>query len=93
MNVEARSQKPEVSQDAAPLLAFCVEIDSMSTIVFAATKPKAQWIAVKGYREAGFGRRGTWPRALAGREPRFDHSPLKERGPRCWSREYVEDCR
>lgn len=54
------------------LLAFDVEINSMHGIAFAATKPKARWIAVKSYWDAGYGRKGLWPRPVAVRAPRFD---------------------
>lgn len=73
------------------LLAFEVEIDAMRCVVFAATRAKAQWLAVKGYRAAGYGTDGSWPRAKASRAPRYDRSPLRERGPKCWAPGHVED--
>lgn len=60
-----------------PRVAWKVEIRSMSCIVFATTKAKAQWIAVKGYREAYGHRRGEWPGAKAWRVPEYDRSVLR----------------
>jgi hypothetical protein len=75
---------------ALALLAFNVEIDSVHCIVFAATKAKARWIAVKGYREAGYNSHGGWPNAVAHRIPRLDNSPLKQRPAQCWAPDYAE---
>lgn len=73
------------------LVAWSVEIDSMTCVVFATTKPKARWLAVSAYWEAGYGRKRMWPRPVAWREPRFDKSALNggEIG-RAYTREYVE---
>lgn len=76
---------------ASALLAFEVEIHSLTCVVFAATPAKARWLAVKGYWEAGYGRRGTWPRPVASRRPAFDSCSLKDRGPRAWAPEYVRE--
>jgi len=46
----------EKQSEEKPLLAWTVEINAMSCVVFAATKDKAKWIAVKGYWDAGYGR-------------------------------------
>jgi len=86
--VTSEAQRSEASA-STDLLAWSVEIDSMSCIVFAATRSKAQWIAVKGYRDAGFGRPGEWPRAKAVRAERYDASALRDQGPRGWTEEYV----
>lgn len=71
-------------------VAWEVEINSMSCIVWAETAARARYQAVKGYW-AAFGRmRGVWPRAVAGRAALFDNVPahLKDSG-RCFSRDYV----
>lgn len=73
-------------------LAWEVEINSMSCIVFAPTKPKARWIAVKSYWEAGYGRgNGTWPSGVhAARVPMFDKSRIaRETRQQAWGRDYV----
>ena len=72
------------------LLAWEVEINDMRCICFAATKPKAQWLAVKSYWSA-FGRRfGEWPRAKAWRAERYDKSRLAtETRQQAWSEDYV----
>jgi hypothetical protein len=69
-------------------VAWGVEIHDGNAIVFAETKAKARWIAVKAYWDA-YGRNG-WPRAVAWREPRFDQSALKDKEQRAWTRDYVE---
>ena len=72
-------------------LAWKVEINYMTCIVFTTTAPKARYIAVKGYWEAGYGSRKVWPRAVAWREPRYDKSMLNGREPgRCYGVECVE---
>jgi len=71
-------------EQCAPLVAWEVNIDSMRCFVFAATKPKAQWIATKEYWDAGYGI-GRWPRASARRSPRHDESPRKMDGPKAWA--------
>jgi hypothetical protein len=72
-----------------PPLAFMVEIEDMTTIVFATTAAKARWIAVKGYWEA-FGRNG-WPRPQSGRIPKYDNSPLRFKGRKCWTEDHVRE--
>lgn len=64
---------------APAVIAFTVEIDDMRCIAFAATPAKARWKAVKAYWEAGYGRRGVWPRPTAWRCPRFDNHPTGQR--------------
>lgn len=77
---------------ASPLLAFEVEIHSLTCVVFAATPAKARWIAVRSYWEAGYGRgSGTWPRPKATRAPAFDNCQLKDRGGRAWVPEYIRE--
>ena len=70
-------------------VAFSVEIHNMTAIVFAETKAKAKWIAVRGYWNA-FGKNG-WPRLTAWREPRFDKNPLREGERVPWTRDHVEN--
>lgn len=77
------------------LVAWEVEVDTYTSIVFATTAPKARWIAVRGYWEAGYGRGpGNWPPGVsAWRCERHDKSPLRDRGPKCWTPSYVEELR
>ena len=71
------------------VVAWKVEIHGMTCIVFAATAPKARWLAVKAYWEA-YTKDG-WPRPVAWREKRFDnHYLAKEHNGRCFSPEYLE---
>jgi len=72
------------------VVAWRVEINDMSCIVFASTKAKANWIAVKGYWNAGYGRGpGNWPRPKAARAHRFDKSRLRHDKKQVWSYDYV----
>jgi hypothetical protein len=78
---------PELS---TALVAWYVEIHTMRCVVFAATAPKARWIAVKSYWEAGYGQKGMWPRPHAWRAPHFDKSRLAKENPRvAYGEEYV----
>jgi hypothetical protein len=70
------------------LLAWKVEIDSMTCVVFAATKAKAQWIATRSYWEA-YDRTNGWPRAKAFRAKPYDNSLLRFESPRAWGEDYV----
>ncbi len=70
----------------APLLAWEVEIHSMSCVVFAATKAKARWTAVKSYWEA-FGRGQGWPHCSVARRPLMDS--FKGEVGRAYTPEYV----
>jgi len=81
-----------MSADQEPAkVAWKVDINYMTCVVFAATKPKARWIAVKSYRDA-FGRRlGEWPRAKAWRAPQYDRSSLRFEPPKAWCEDYVMD--
>lgn len=74
-------------------VAWEVTIYDMTAIVFATTAPKARWIAVRGYWEAGYGRRGMWPSAKARRCERHDNSPLRDCPPQPWTPSYVEELR
>lgn len=75
------------SESSVPL-AWRVEINDISCIVFAATKAKARWVAVRAYWEAGYGR-GTWPNPVAVRAPRHDNSPRRNEWPQAWNEEFV----
>lgn len=81
-----------MSADQEPAkVAWKVEINDMTCVVFAATKPKAQWIAVRCYWDA-FGRRlGEWPRAKAWRAPTYNRSCLRFDPPKAWCEDYVMD--
>lgn len=71
------------------LLAWTVEIHSMTCVVFAATKAKAQWIATKSYWDA-YGNNGQWPRAKAWRAECYDKSVLRfHEHQRAWSEDHV----
>ena len=70
-------------------VAYLVEINDMACIVFATTPAKARWIAVKGYRDAGYGRRGEWPRPTAKRIPLHDGCLLRHKNEQPWTEEYV----
>lgn len=70
-------------------VAWFVEVNSMTCIVFASTLAKAKWIAVRGYREAGYGRRGMWPPTGGARRPQYDRSPLRDKTPRPWTEDHV----
>jgi len=67
-------------------VAWEIEINYMSCVVFAATKAKAKWLAVKSYWEA-FGDRRSWPHCNVARRPQYDRFPYRE--PKAYSPEYV----
>ena len=74
------------------MVAWDVCVDGWaSAIVFAETAPKAKWLAVRSYWDAGYGEKGSWPACGTKREPRFDkHSKcVAPGGPYC--RPYIED--
>jgi hypothetical protein len=78
--------------DTQDLLAWEVDISSMRCIVFAATKAKANWLAVKSFWSAGYGRKGVWPRPAAKRQPVYDKSHLKSNpSQHAWVPEYVRE--
>lgn len=56
------------------MFAWEVEINAVSCVVFAATKAKAKWLAVKAYWDA-YGRRRYWPHTSVARRPGFDRFP------------------
>lgn len=83
-----QQQPPAVASSV--LLAWEVELSDMRCFVFAATRAKAQWIAVKSYWEAYGRRHGEWPRARAFRAERYDNSHLRlEKRQQAWSEDYV----
>ena len=59
----------------------------MSCVVFATTKPKARWLAVKAYWDA-FGKNGTWPHTTVARKPIYDKFPHRAEL-KAFSPEYV----
>jgi hypothetical protein len=59
---------------SSQLVAWEVEINYMSCVVFAATKAKAKWTAVKSYWEA-YGKNGSWPHCSIARRPAHDSYP------------------
>lgn len=67
-------------------VAWVVSIYEMRCVVFASSKAKAQWIAVKSYRDA-YGNSGTWPTCRAVRKAEYDKFPDPER--KAYSEEYV----
>ena len=74
------------------VLAWSVEIRSMTCIVFAITKVKAQMIATKSYWDAYGRRKGEWPRARAFRAACYDKSSLRfETDRKSWSEDRVMD--
>ena len=70
------------------MLAWSVEVNELRCVVFAATRPKATWQAVKAYRAAGMGRRFEWPHTQTWREPELDNHSRK-REPHCWDEEFL----
>lgn len=93
MNKTTDQKQAMTDPQSPPRLAWSVEIDTMNAIVFAETAPKARWIAVKAYREAGYGLRGSWPSCCARRCERHDNSVLRDRPQQAWTPSYVEDMR
>lgn len=74
------------------LIAWGAEVNGLSAIVFASTRPKARWRAVKSYWEAYDRRKGEWPSIKVWRRPEFDRSELRLRDDqRAWSESYVLD--
>lgn len=72
------------------LLAWEVEIRSVTCIVFATTKAKAQMIATKSYWDAYGRNKGEWPGARARRAARHDRSALRfEKRQQAWSENHV----
>ena len=73
-----------------PLFAWEVEINYMSCVVFAPTRAKAKWLAVKAYWDA-YSRTLGWPNISIARRPAYDHFPFKHDGPKAYTPEYVRE--
>lgn len=63
-----------LSPGSAPVVAWEVEIDCASCIVFAPTKAKAKWLAVKAYW-AAYERTRYWPHTNIARRAIYDRFP------------------
>ena len=74
--------------EAQATVAWEVEINCLSCVVFAATKAKAKWLAVKSYWDA-YSRTQAWPHTSVARRPEYDHFPHRQ--PKAYSPEYVRD--
>lgn len=59
------------------IVAWEVEINYLSCVVFATTKSKAKWLAVKSYW-AAFTRARSWPHTSIARRPEYDKFPFKD---------------
>jgi len=70
-------------------VAWVVEIRGMTAYAFTETRARAQWLAVKSYRNAFTDRRGEWPRASASRAPRFDRHRYVKEPQRCWAEDQL----
>ena len=75
--------------DDIPRVCWEVEIEGMSCFVFATTFAKAKWIAVRSYREAGYGSDGRWPYVTAVRRERHDKSPARLQPARAYGEDYL----
>jgi hypothetical protein len=85
-----KTPKENPDGTALPVVAWEVEIYSMRCIVFATTAPKARWVAVRSYWEAGYGQKGMWPRPHAARCSAFDKSYLaQEDATKAYTWDYV----
>lgn len=71
MKIKCARPVRKMPDPATPVVAWEVEINYSSCIVFAATKPKARWTAVKSYWQA-YGRDGVWPHCSVARRPMHD---------------------
>lgn len=72
-----------------PLLVFRVEIYDMHGVVFAASNPKARWIAVCAYWQAGYGSKKLWPRPKACRAQGLDRYATGRNSNTVYSEEYL----
>ncbi len=93
MSTEKQTDSQTTSDPAvasSALLAWEVELHSMTCICFAATKAKAQMMATKSYWEAYGRQKGEWPRARAWRKPIYDNSALRfSDRQRAWTLDHV----
>lgn len=65
-------------------------MDFDTIIVFATTASKAKWIAVRGWREAGYGSGLRWPTTLTvSRADIYDNHPNKNRPPVAYNELYM----
>lgn len=72
-------------------VAWRVELPPGSCIVFAPTKAKARYQAVKAYWDA-YGRAQAWPNCNVTRAAVYDRCEMRNRHPKAWSEDYVRDC-
>lgn len=77
------------ADSAKPIVAWTVRIDGMCCVAFAPTKPKAQWVAVRAYREAGYGLAGSWPSTITRRAECYDRCTLRHLKQKAWAEEHV----
>lgn len=75
------------SGSASEVVAWEVEIHYMSCVVFATTKAKARWLAVKAYWDA-YSANGSWPHTNVARKPLYDKFPHRNEA-KAFSPEYV----
>lgn len=68
--------------------AYRVTIDNIGAIVFAGTRSRAKWIAVRAYWEAGFPKK--WPAVKAVRCPVYDNHPCGDLDGRAWNERYLK---
>lgn len=87
---DTKSAAPDMGVGCGALLGWDVKLYEMSCVVFAKSAAQARWLAVKGWRDAGYGGRRQWPTVSARRNPRYDGFYRKTEG-RCWTPEYVRD--
>jgi len=86
INMELRNTGTEPVSAGSASVAYEVEINYLSCVVFAATQAKAKWIAVKSYWEA-YSKNGSWPQISIARRPEYDRFPHRE--PKAYTPEYV----
>lgn len=67
------------------------DLDDLACMVFAANVPKARWITVRAWREAGYGGTREWPATRVRRRPEYDKSPLLHRPRQTWDPAYVAE--
>lgn len=75
--------------DSTIPVAYRVTVNDMTCVVFAFSKPKARWIAVDCYREAGCGRPGEWPSVNAVRAPELNRKWKPDMRQRAYDEEYL----
>lgn len=73
--------------------AWKVTVNGVDCIVFASGPGKAKWMAVKSWRDSGYGKRGEWPLLSIARAPEFDRSEPTgglQNSSGCYSPSYLE---